>query len=143
MSNLFTTVLQIAAFSLILASCKPYGDSAKDLGITESNVSQSGLVRSWVSSNGDNLTIASDSTISEANCFTQGSQVAYVSQSTNCNGGLACGSMTFTIVHSGNNIAGCLEAGQYVCTYFTPNSSQSSTTLSCSNSNATFYYQAL
>jgi hypothetical protein len=36
----------------LLAACKPYGDSKRELGIIDSNVSQSGLTGTWISSGG-------------------------------------------------------------------------------------------
>lgn len=139
MSRLYSKLL-LSALLVGLAGCHPYGDSASDLGITASNVSNSGIARQWISKSGDILIIGSDSTISEVNCSTLGNVIS-VSQDRNCAGGTNCGSLSFAISKS-SNASPCLPPDQYICSFITP-SLDNTPTLSCSNSSMSFQYKGI
>jgi hypothetical protein len=130
-----------------LFACKPYGDSASDLGYANSNVVQSGLAGTWYSSGGNSLTILQDSTFSDSTC-SQNGQVMYVSQQTkNCPAGSSsCGSLTFSNAPY-NAVTGCSNTGQTVCSFFMSTSSAGSASLAlaCADANAkiNFSYQAM
>jgi hypothetical protein len=120
---------------VLLAACQPYGDSADNLGIHGSNVSQGGLVGTWISSAGSSLEISQDSNFTDATCSQSGG-IIYVSRYDNCpNGNTSCGSLTFSNAPY-NQANGCRSAGQTVCTYFVMNTAASpaALTLSCADS---------
>jgi hypothetical protein len=127
------------ALTILLAACHPYGDSANDLGIHDSSVTQGGLVGTWVTANGNMISIAQDSTFSDSACPKTG-QIMSVSRHDNCpNDSASCGSLTFSGAPY-NQTTGCSSSGQSVCMFSVANSSsqQSALTMDCFDSNSSF-----